>query len=905
MNVGNRREGSGTVKLVIVESPAKAKTIERFLGPDYRVVASYGHVRDLPRSARDIPAKYRDKPWARYGVDTEDSYRPIYIVPAESREHIAALRSAIRGADELLLATDEDREGEAISWHVAEVLRPKVPVRRIAFHEITKAAIEEALANPRPVNDRLVRAQEARRVLDRLFGFELSPVLWRKVRAGLSAGRVQSVALRLVVEREEERLRFRSSEYWRAIATLAANESEFEAALVRVGGRRVAEARDFDPSTGALSGKSNALVIGAQAAKSIAAHAPASLPWRVSRVEDKSVRQRPRPPFTTSTLQQAASGRLRMSPGVTMRVAQTLYDGIDLGGGDREGIITYMRTDSVTLSEKALSDVGAHIRSVYGSDARGRSYYSGPRRYRTKSKLAQEAHEAIRPTAVSRTPESLRSRLGEREFKLYDLIWRRTVASQMADAEVDRTTVHLTAAIGEPGAENEHVFRANGSVLRFPGYLKVWSEKRKDQLLPPMEEGDLIRAADHAAAGRVDGVKLLKVEPERRDTRPPARHTEASLVRKLEEEGIGRPSTYASTLSTLQDRDYVRKVSGLVPTYVGIAVNQLLREHFGKYVDVGFTAIMENRLDEIAIGQGEYRRFLDSFYRGSGNGGGLADEVREKLPEIEYPEIEIGTCATKRRPVRVRIGRRTPFLQRGQPEDGDRAQIPDDLFIEDLTIDRACELLDSGDDQGPIELGRCSDTALAVYLKSGPYGHYVQLGEDQSKGKGKPRPRRTSVPKDMDPADLTLEYALELLSLPRVLGKDPKTGGEVRANDGRYGPYVQLAKEYRSLRSLDQALTITLDEALALLAQPKQRRTRTRKVLKSLGPHPDTGAEVEVLEGRYGPYVTDGKVNGRIPKDRAPESVTLDEAVRLLAEGAERRKLGRGRARRRRGASRR
>lgn len=888
------------MKLVIVESPAKAKTIERFLGPEYRVAASYGHVRDLPRSAREIPARYRNKPWARYGVDTEDSYRPVYIVPAESRERIAALRRAIRGADELLLATDEDREGEAISWHVAEVLRPKVPVRRIAFHEITKAAIEEALANPRPVNDRLVRAQEARRVLDRLFGFELSPVLWRKVRAGLSAGRVQSVALRLVVEREEERLRFRSSEYWRAIATLAANGGEFEAALVRVGDRRVAEARDFDPSTGALSGKSNALVIGAKAARSIAAHAPASLPWRVSRVEERSVRQRPRPPFTTSTLQQAASGRLRMSPGVTMRVAQTLYDGIDLGGGDREGLITYMRTDSVTLSEKALGDIGGHIRRVYGTDARGRSYYGGPRRYRTRSKLAQEAHEAIRPTGVSRTPESLRSRLGEREFKLYDLIWRRTVASQMADAEVDRTTVHLTAAIGGPGAGNEHVFRANGSVLRFPGYLEVWSEKRKDQLLPPMEEGDLIHAADHA-----DGVRLLKVEPERRETKPPARYTEASLVRKLEEEGIGRPSTYASTLSTLQERDYVRKVSGLVPTYVGIAVNQLLREHFGKYVDVGFTAAMENRLDEIAIGEGEYRRFLDSFYRGSGNGGGLADEVREKLAEIEYPEIEIGTCATKRLPVRVRIGRRAPFLQRGQPEDGDRAQIPDDLLIEDLTIAKACELLDSGDDQGPIELGRCSDTALAVYLKSGPYGPYVQLGEDRPRGRGRPRPRRTSVPKGMDPADLTLKYALELLSLPRVLGRDPRTGEEVRANDGRYGPYVQLAKEYRSLRSLDQALTITLDEALALLAQPKQRRSRTRRVLKSLGPHPESGAEVEVLEGRYGPYVTDGKVNGRIPKDRAPESVTLDEAVGLLAEGAERRRQGRGRARRRRGASRR
>ena len=592
------------MKLVIVESPAKAKTIERFLGPEYRVAASYGHIRDLPRSAREIPAALRDKPWGRLAVDTEDGFRPVYIVPEESRRYVRELNKLLGGADEILLATDEDREGESISWHLVEVLKPSVPVRRIAFHEITRSAIREALANPREVNRRLVQAQEARRVLDRLYGYSLSPVLWKKVRTKLSAGRVQSVALRLVVDREEERLRFKVSEYWRARALLAAGDLEFAALLVRVGGRRVATSKDFDSVTGGPLASTRAVALDGEAARAIATGAMAAVPWKVGTVDRKSARQRPAPPFTTSTLQQAASSRLRMTPRQTMRVAQRLYEGIDLGGGDREGLITYMRTDSLTLSERALGEAAGYIRKAFGDD-----YYRGPRRYRTKSKLAQEAHEAIRPTRITRTPRSVERLLDKRELALYRLIWNRTVASQMADARVDRTTADLVARIGDV----DHTFRASGSVLRFPGFLKVYGDRRKDQLLPPMAPGDEIHA--EGAAELEDPPTVLRsVDPERRETRPPPRYTEASLVKKLEEEGIGRPSTYTPTISRIQDRDYVRKREGaLVPTYVGLAVIRLLRDHFGKYIDLGFTARMEDSLDDIATGEVESRRFLDAF----------------------------------------------------------------------------------------------------------------------------------------------------------------------------------------------------------------------------------------------------------------------------------------------------
>lgn len=882
------------MKLVIVESPAKAKTIERFLGPEYRVAASYGHIRDLPRSASETPASVRGKSWGRLAVDTENGFRPVYVIPEESLRHVRELRKLLRKADEILLATDEDREGESISWHLVEVLKPSVPVRRIAFHEITRSAIRDALANPRRVNRRLVRAQEARRVLDRLYGYTLSPVLWKKVRTKLSAGRVQSVALRLIVDREEERLRFKASEYWRARAVLAADGLEFAAVLVRVGERRVATSRDFDPDTGGLLASSRALALGRGDAEGIAAGSLAAVPWRVDSVDRKSARQRPAPPFTTSTLQQAASRRLRMSPRRTMSTAQRLYEGVDLGGGDREGLITYMRTDSVTLSEKALGEAAVHIRRVFGDD-----YHKGPRRYRTKSRMAQEAHEAIRPTRIVRTPDSVARLLDRSELGLYRLIWNRTVASQMADARVDRTTVDFVVRIGEVG----HTFRAGGSVLRFPGFLKVYGDARKDQLLPPLAPGDEIHGGGGAtdtpapqsppAAGPPAAV-LRSVEPERGETRPPRRYTEASLVKKLEEEGIGRPSTYTPTISTIQDRDYVRKRDGaLVPTYVGMAVTRLLRDHFGQYVDLGFTARMEESLDDIATGEEESQRFLDVFFNGEEDRPGLVRRIEDTLPGIDFPAVPLGTDPDTGKAVRVRIGRNSAFAERGEGDERETATIPDEIMIDELTVDRAGELIASRS-RGEEPLGTDPGTGLPVFLRSGRFGPYVQLGEAR---KGGAKPRWVGLPKGTEASGVDLDYALRLLSLPRSLGRDPSSGDEVRAGLGRYGPYVARGREYRSLPSADKLFSVTLDEALVLLAREK-RPGRGATALKTVGTHPATGAEIRLLEGRYGPYVTDGTVNAGIPKGRDPMATSVEEAVELLARAAERRKNRRSRGRR-------
>ncbi len=886
------------MKLVIVESPAKAKTIGRFLGPGYRVEASYGHIRDLPRSAGETPKAIRNKPWGRLAVDTDHSFKPTYIVPPESRQHVRDLRRILKGADEVLLATDEDREGESISWHLIEVLKPKVPVRRIAFHEITRPAIEEALASPREVNRRLVQAQEARRVLDRLYGYTLSPVLWKKVRTKLSAGRVQSVALRLIVDREEERRRFRVSEYWRAKATLVADADEFSATLVAVGGRPVATGRDFDSETGELA-SNRVVALDADGAAAIAEGAMKFVPWQVRNVDRKSSRQRPAPPFTTSTLQQAASRRLRMSPRRTMRVAQRLYEGIDMGGGNREGLITYMRTDSVTLSNKALGDAGRYIEGEFGS-----TYYQGPRRYRTKSKAAQEAHEGIRPTEIGRAPDSLARFLGREELALYKLIWSRTVASQMADAQVDRTVIDFSARIDDV----DHTFRANGSVLRFPGFLKVYGDIRKDQLLPALQTGDRIyteereTSPDAAEHGPGPAITVLRsVEPERRETKPPPRYTEASLVRKLEEEGIGRPSTYTPTISTIQERDYVRKRSGsLVPTYTGMAVNQLLRTHFEQYVDLRFTARMEDALDDIAAGESESRRFLEAFYSGDGTNEGLARKIAKTLPAIDYPNVPIGIDPGTGEPIRIKIGRNSAYAERGEGEEVQRATIPDDLMIDELTVERAAKLLDTpAGQQKP--LGLDPRDGSPVYLKSGRYGPYVQLGQ----ARGSTKPRWMGLPKGVEPEDVTLDYALRLLSLPRLIGKDPASGEEIRASLGRYGPYVQRARDFRSLESVDRAFDISLEEALAILAQEKKPRRSARKTLKHIGPHPETGARIDLLEGRYGPYVTDGSVNASVPKGKQPLETTIEEAVELLAAATARRKGGRSRPRRRTAARRR
>lgn len=888
------------MKLVIVESPAKAKTIKRFLGPEYTVEASYGHIRDLPRTATEIPKAIRDKSWGRMAVDTEGDFRPYYIVPAESRGHVRHLKEMLARADEVVLATDEDREGESISWHLLQVLRPRVPVRRIAFHEITRPAIREALRNPRDVDERLVQAQEARRILDRLYGYSLSPVLWKKVRTKLSAGRVQSVALRLIVDREEERRRYKVSEYWRAKATLASGAVEFNAMLTRVGDRRIADGKDFDPATGGLVHSSRALALDEATATRIADASLRAVPWRVGNVERRSSRQRPPPPFTTSTLQQAASSRLNMSPRQTMRIAQRLYEGVDLGGGDREGLITYMRTDSVTLSNKALGDAGRYIESAFGAE-----YHAGPRRYKTRSKAAQEAHEGIRPTEIDRTPAQLKRFLEGPEMALYRLIWNRTVASQMTDARLDRTTVDLVTDIDG----TDHAFRARGSMVRFPGFLKVYGDSRKHRMLPNLEEGDRIHGEGPGGAPDVSDsppespaqVALRSVEPDRRETRPPARYTEASLIRKLEEEGIGRPSTYTPTVTTIQERDYVRKRGGnLVPTYTGMAVHQLLRAHFDKYVDIGFTARMEDSLDDIAAGQVESGRFLRHFYSGEGDTPGLSREIEERLPGIGYPAVPIGDDPGTGQPIRVRIARNSVYAERGEGESLARATIPGELLIDELTVERAAELLNRPP-AAEEPIGTDPATGLPVFVKAGQYGPYVQLGT----AKARKKPRWVGLPAGMDPSRVTLDYALRLLSLPRTLGTDPATGEEVLAGLGRYGPYVQRAREFRNLESADRIFTVTLDEALVLLARKKVARRPARKVLKELGPHPETGLEVRLLEGRYGPYLTDGTTNASIPKGQDPAATGMEEAVQLLAVAARRKKTRRPRGRRRTSAARR
>lgn len=885
------------MKLVIVESPAKAKTIEKFLGPEYRVEASYGHVRDLPKNAKELPASRREEPWADFGVDVDNGFKPHYVVPPDSRRRIDQLAKLVPRATELLLATDEDREGESISWHVKELVasgkrQPSIPVRRIVFHEVTKPAVEAALAAPRDLDMRLVEAQEARRILDRLYGYSLSPVLWRKVRRGLSAGRVQSVALRLVVERERERWQFKAAEYWRVKARLAVptdappgegDDREFAADLVRIGDKRVAGSGDFDATTGAAKAGSRAVVLDKQAAKAVVAgcRSPEALPWRVASVETKPARRSPPPPFTTSTLQQAASNRLRMSPKRTMRIAQQLYEGVALGGGDREGLVTYMRTDSVALSRKALADAKRHIVRVHGAE------YHKARQYKTKSKAAQEAHEAIRPTEIGRAPEQLARVLNKDQLALYRLVWSRAVASQMADARVERTTANLSATV--QGVE--HVFQARGAVVRFDGFLKVWSERgRKDEpRLPAMEEGAEIRLEEQASESPGSAPVLRALEPRRQETKPRARFTEASLVKKLEEEGIGRPSTYEPTLSKIQDRDYVQKRNGaLAPTWLGVGVNQFLCTYFPQYVDLKFTARMEDALDDIAAGKLQSQAFLHERYHGAGDRKGLRRDVAEADPDyvrIEYPYDagapdgqEPGDAERAR--VRIGIGRHGTFAERGEGERREFVTIPDPI-VDELTPERLAELF-AARAKGDDPVGYDPDTGLPVFVKVGRWGPYAQLG----RGRTKAKPKVKGLPKDVDVANVTLDEALRFLSLPRALGADPETGEEVTAGLG-YAPFVKKGKEYRNLDSVDRVFTITLEEALALHASPRPARSG-RKPIKALGPHPESGAEIEVLKGRYGPYVTDGKVNATVPKDREPEEITMEEAVALLAAKAER-----------------
>jgi DNA topoisomerase I len=874
--------------LVIVESPAKATTLRRFLGDRFEVLASVGHVRDLPESADEVPDEIKKEPWGRLGVDVERDFKAYYVVPADKRRQIAKLRAAMKDASELVLATDPDREGESISWHLREVLKPRkgLPVRRIVFHEITEEAVQEALNAPsHDVDENLVRAQESRRILDRLFGYTVSPVLWKKVQTGLSAGRVQSVAVRLVVEREEERLGFRSSRYWDLDARIARGDRAFTATLVRVDGARLATGKDFDASTGVVQSRGVRLLDEA-GARVLVDGFEAGLPWRVAAVDEKPVTQRPAPPFTTSTLQQEANRKLGFSSERTMQVAQRLFQGVEIGGGMMEGLISYHRTDSTTLSDKALRESARVIREMFGAE-----YHTGPRQYQTRVRNAQEAHEAIRPTDFRLAPQQLAGVLDRDELRLYELVWKRTIASQMAEARLLRTTVEL-AARAPGGAEG--IFTSSGKTIEFPGFLRAYVEGSDDPaaelgdqetLLPSCAVGDLV---DRTA--RPDGLVLSQLEAKGHETVPPARYTEASLVKRLEEDGIGRPSTYAPTMATIQRRGYVfRQGKALVPSFVAFAVTRLLREHFGDYVDPGFTARMEDILDDISNGKKDWLDFLREFYHGGGDEGpGLENKVKASDDAIEYPSIDVGADPESGAPIRVRIGRYGPFLQRGEGGDGHTASLPDDLAPADLTVDRAVALL-AARAAGPRVVGTDPKTGLAVYVMTGRFGPYVQLGETPEHPKRGEKPRRASLVGDLTEENVTLDAALRLLALPRVLGPHPDDGGEVSANFGRFGPYVRHGSEFRSLDADEQVFTITLEDAVARLREPKRSRRRqaaAKTVLRDLGTEVASGAAVTILDGRYGPYVTDGTTNASLPKGTSVEAVTLGEALALLHERA-------------------
>jgi DNA topoisomerase-1 len=831
-------------RLVIVESPAKARTIAGYLGDDFVVESSVGHIRDLPERASQIPKEMRKK-YGALGVAIEEGFEPYYVLDPDKKRLVADLKRKLKDADELLLATDEDREGEAIAYHLVEELKPKVPVRRMVFHEITRDAIRRALEQPRDIDERLVDAQETRRILDRLYGYEVSPVLWKKVRQGLSAGRVQSVATRLVVERERERMRFVAAGYWDVLGTFS--PGSFEARLAAVEGRRVAQGRDFGPDG---LPRSSVLVLDEARARDLV-RALAGQPFAVRAVEETPYTRRPAAPFRTSTLQQEASRKLRFTSQTTMRVAQRLYE---------NGYITYMRTDSVTLSETALAAARAEASEVYGPE----TVPERPRAYARPVANAQEAHEAIRPAGDRfRPPASVKGELSGDEHALYELIWMRTIASQMKDAAGQTVRVRLGATTSE-GEDAE--FRTAGTVITFPGFLLAYESGRDE----PAED-EQQRRLPELRVGQELGADSL--EPQGHETSPPARYTEATLVKALEEGGIGRPSTYASIMGTIVDRGYVfKKGTALVPTFIAFAVTQLLEGHFERLVDYDFTARMEDDLDRIAAGNEERVDWLTRFYMGDGDPG-LHALVTNQLDEIDAREvnsIEIpGSDAV------VRVGRYGPYLERGDA----RANVPPDLAPDELTPARVEELL--AEPTGDRPLGTDPESGNEIVAKVGRYGPYVteQLPEGADG-----RPRTASLFESMSPETVTLEDALRLLTLPRAL-RAPD-GEEILVANGRYGPYVKKGSETRSLESEEQLFTITADEALALLAQPKQRRGRgaAKAPLAELGSDPVSGKPVVVKEGRYGPYVTDGETNASLSRSDDAESVTIERAAELLAE---------------------
>ncbi len=849
-------------KLVIVESPAKARKIAGYLGDDYVVDASVGHIRDLPQRAADIPAEYKKVAWAKEGVNIEEDFAPLYVINPDKKKKVAELKALLKDADELILATDEDREGEAIAWHLMEVLKPKIPVSRMVFNEITPEAIQRAAKETRDLDYKLVDAQETRRVLDRLYGYRLSPVLWKKVMPRISAGRVQSVATRLIVERERERMAFISSSWW---DLKAETDKNFTARLISLDGKRVAQTNDFDSNGGLKETKDiNSILLLNETDATQLTQDLQGEQLKVISTEESPRTERPKAPFTTSTLQQDAGSRLGWGAQITMRVAQRLYE---------NGYITYMRTDSVNLGQSAIKTARDTATKLYGPEY----VPAQPRIYEGKSKNAQEAHEAIRPAGDHfRTPGELAPELSRDEFALYDLIWKRTVASQMSDAKKQQMRVDFSAKTLD---DKEAIFRANGSVITFPGFLAAYEdvedentskdEENESKKLPPMKQGDTINVTHYTCEGH--------------DTKPPARYTEPTLVKKLEELGIGRPSTFASIMSTIQDRGYVTKRGrALVPTFLAFSVTGLLEQHFSKLVDYEFTASMEEDLDKIANGTEERVAWLTNFFYGHDDQPGL-EYLAQDLGTIDAQQINTMKLSDD---IEIRVGRFGAYVQQGQGDDRKFANIPENIAPDELTLQLAIELL--AKPSGERELGTDPTTQLPLVAKSGRFGPYVtevlevQLTKSGRKKANSPKPRTASLLSTMSLDTITLDDALKLMSLPRTLGD--YEGVPITVQNGRYGPYMTHGTDSRTLTSEDQLFTITLEEAIELYKQPKVRRRGAPKPpLKELGVDPATGKNIIIKDGRFGMYITDGETNATLRRGDTVEFMTLERGLELLA----------------------
>jgi DNA topoisomerase-1 len=845
-------KGSTGKKLVIVESPTKARTIKKFLGKEYVVESCMGHVRDLPQSAKDIPEKFKKLKWSHLGVNVDDEFQPLYCIPKNKIKVVKSLKEKIADADELYLATDEDREGESISWHLLEILKPQIPFKRMVFHEITKEAILQALKDVREVDANLVHAQEARRVLDRLVGYTISPLLWKKVAYGLSAGRVQSVAVRLIAEREHERLRFKRTEYWGLTGAHTQDNIQFESRLVAYQGKKIAIGKDFGAETGELleNRKSEVMHLYETDAQKIAATVKGQN-FIVDEVEEKPISRKPAPPFITSTLQQEANRKLGLSSRETMQIAQKLYE---------RGIITYMRTDSTNLSQQAISAARESIEKLYGQPF----LPPEPRSYSGKKvKGAQEAHEAIRPAGTSFLhPDE--TGLSGGMLKLYDLIWKRTMASQMVNAEQKQVAVRLRAG--------EAQFTTNGLTLVFPGYLKAYVEGRDDPEqalderevpLPPLKKGQ--------------SLPCQSLTPAHHETKPPARYTEASLVQTMEREGIGRPSTYASIIGTIQDRGYVRKVgTALVPTFTALVVSKLLKNHLPNFVDLGFTSQMEKSLDDIAQGELDWVQYLRSIYLGKTGLKNLVETREKAIDPADARGIELDGLKN----LSFRIGRYGAYVCRKDGADEVCASLPDTQTPGDMTAEAANKFIDQKI-KGADALGRDPVKNLPVYVLTGRYGPYVQLGEAEEEGGEKPK--RMAIPPTMDPSLVTLKDALLLLELPKTLGVDPATQKEIKKGLGRFGPYVVMDGDFRSIPKGEDIFAVDLNRALQLLAEPKKGRGRSAPV-KELGPLPGSTDVIAIFVGKYGPYMKVGKKNYSLPEGATPEGWTLEQAAKLIGD---------------------